>query len=308
MSSRALPYLALALAVVSLGFSAIFVRWAGAPGTVSAFYRVGLAAVVMAVPALRRVKRESPLPRRGLWLAMLAGLFFAGDLGTWSTAVMVGNAANVTLLANTAPIWAGLGALLLFGERRGWVFWGGLLLATLGAVLVAGSDFLAHPRLGYGDLLGLVAGVFYGAYFLATQRAREGVSSVAAWWVSTAVSAGVLLAASWGLGFALVGYSPATYFNLLAVALLTQVGGYIAISYALGRLPASVVAPTLLGQPVLTALLSGPLLGEGLEMVQVVGGLVVLAGIWLVHWRGRVSPASPRQTANTKRTVGRGES
>ena len=283
MSSRALPYLALAFAVVSLGFSAILVRWAGAPGTVSAFYRVGLAAAVMALPALRRIRRASPLPRRGVWLAVLAGLFFAGDLGTWSTAVMVGNAANVTLLANTAPIWVGLGALVLFRERLGRIFWAGLLLATLGAAVVLGGDYLTHPTLGYGDLLGLVASVFYAAFFLATQRAREGLSSVAAWWVSTATSAVGLLAASLLLGHTLAGYPAATYGYLLAAALFTQVGGYIAVSYALGRLPASVVAPTLLGQPVLTALLGVPLLGEGLDWGQVLGGVMVLAGVLLVH-------------------------
>lgn len=285
MSSRALPYIALAFAVVSLGFSAILVRLAGAPGSVSAFYRVGLAAAVMALPALRRVKRESPLPRRGLWLAVLAGLFFAADLGTWSTAVMVGNAANVTLLANTAPIWVGLGALALFRERLGRVFWAGLLLATLGAAVVLGGDYLTHPALGFGDLLGLVASFFYAAFFLATQRAREGLSSIAAWWVSTATSAAGLLAASVLLGNALTGYPAATYLYLLAAALFTQVGGYIAVSYALGRLPASVVAPTLLGQPVLTALLGVPLLGEGLDWVQVLGGVMVLAGVLLVHRR-----------------------
>lgn len=283
MPPRALPYLALSFAVVSLGFSAILVRWAGAPGAVSAFYRVGLAAVVMALPALRRIQRDRPLPRRGLWLAILAGLFFAGDLGTWSTAVMVGNAANVTLLANTAPIWVGLGALLLFHERLGRVFWAGLLLATLGAAVVLGGDYLTHPTLGYGDLLGLVASLFYAAFFLATQRAREGLSSVAAWWISTAASAAGLLAASLLLGHRLLGYPAATYLYLLAAALFTQVGGYIAVSYALGRLPASVVAPTLLGQPVLTALLGVPLLGEGLDWVQVLGGVMVLAGVWLVH-------------------------
>jgi drug/metabolite transporter (DMT)-like permease len=285
MSHRALPYLALAFAVVSLGFSAILVRWAGAPGAVSAFYRVGIAAVVMAAPGLRRLRREGPLPRRAVWMAVLAGLFFAGDLGTWSTAVMIGNAANVTLLANTAPIWVGLGALALFRERLGGVFWAGLLLATLGAAVVLGGDYLTHPALGHGDLLGLAASVFYAAFFLATQRAREGLSSLGAWWVSTAVSAAGLLAGSWLLGHALGGYSAATFGWLAVTALVVQVGGYLAVSYALGRLPASVVAPTLLGQPVLTALLGVPLLGEGLGWGQALGGAMVLAGVLLVHRR-----------------------
>jgi drug/metabolite transporter (DMT)-like permease len=65
--------------------------------------------------------------------------------------------------------------------------------------------------------------------------------------------------------------------------LVSQVGGYLSIGYALGHLPASIVAPTLIGQPVVTALLAFPLLGEALRTQQWIGGLVVLLGIYLVH-------------------------
>jgi drug/metabolite transporter (DMT)-like permease len=81
----------------------------------------------------------------------------------------------------------------------------------------------------------------------------------------------------------LTGYPAQTYWSLIGVALITQVGAYLAISYALGHLPASIVSPTLLGQPVLTALLAVPLLGQPLNPAQIVGGAVVLAGIWIVH-------------------------
>jgi len=74
-----------------------------------------------------------------------------------------------------------------------------------------------------------------------------------------------------------------TYVNLVGIALVTQVGAYLAITYALGHLPASIVSPTLLMQPVLTALLAVPLLGEHLSAVQISGGLIVIAGISLVH-------------------------
>ncbi|MBI3975725.1 MAG: EamA family transporter, partial [Armatimonadetes bacterium] len=59
--------------------------------------------------------------------------------------------------------------------------------------------------------------------------------------------------------------------------------GYLAITYALGHLPASLVAPTLLGQPVVTAALAGPLLGEVLSWGHAAGGAAVLAGVYLVH-------------------------
>jgi drug/metabolite transporter (DMT)-like permease len=284
-ASRFLPYLALIFGIVGLGFSAIFVKWANAPGAVSGFYRVAIAAGVMALPAGAHAsrKRRAPLSRRHLALAALAGLFFAGDLAAWNTAVLVTSAATATLLGNTSPLWVSLGALILFKEKLRPAFWAGLLLAMLGAMAILGRDFLTHPTLGVADLLSLLAGFFYGAFFLATERARDNLSSLVTWWVAAATSAVALLAFSLILRQPLWGYPVTTYASLIALALVTQVGGYISINYALGHLPASVVSPTLLGQPVLTALLAVTLLGEALTAAQIVGGLTVLAGIAIVH-------------------------
>ncbi|MCX6035133.1 MAG: DMT family transporter, partial [Chloroflexi bacterium] len=93
-------------------------------------------------------------------------------------------------------------------------------------------------------------------------------------------------------GSTLTGYSPRTYLMFLAAALLPQLTGYLAMGYALGHLPASIVSPTMLGQPVLTALLAIPLLGETLQPVQWIGGLVVIAGIYLIHCSRDVVPQS----------------
>ena len=81
----------------------------------------------------------------------------------------------------------------------------------------------------------------------------------------------------------LTGYTSAGYISMIAAALVGQVAGYLAISYALGYLPASIVSPTLLGQPMLTALLAVPLLNESISWAQVAGGVLVLAGIWFVN-------------------------
>lgn len=78
----------------------------------------------------------------------------------------------------------------------------------------------------------------------------------------------------------LVGYPAATYWNLIALALVTQVTGYLAINYALGHLPASIVSPTMLGQPVLTALLAVIFLSEPLGWAQILGGGAGAGGDW----------------------------
>lgn len=282
-SPRLLPYLALLFSAVGLGVSALFVKWANAPGAVSSFYRVAIAAAVLALPFGAQARRTAPLSRRHVGFAILGGLFFAGDLAGWSTAVLVTSAANATLLANTSPLWVGLGALFLFKQKLSGLFWAGLLLATVGTLVILGEDFFSHPTLGIADGLALFAGFCYGMFFLATERARAGLTSLVAWWISAITSTVALLVIALLLGQPLVGYSTTTYVNLVAVALVTQVGAYLMLNYALGHLPASHVAPTMLGQPVLTALLAVPLLDQPLSAIQIGGGLLVLAGIWLVH-------------------------
>jgi drug/metabolite transporter (DMT)-like permease len=86
------------------------------------------------------------------------------------------------------------------------------------------------------------------------------------------------------------------------------VAGYLAINYALGHLPASIVSPTMLGQPVLTALLAGPLLGETLGLWQVVGGVAVLGGVYLVHRSQRLNEKKRFQDATTPATESLGGS
>jgi len=276
-------YLALGVGILSLGFSAIFVRWAGAPGTVTSFYRMAIAVVVMAWPFFRRARSGGGLPRRGLLIAVLGGLFFAADLALWATGVVMSGATNPTLLANTAPLWVGLGAIVFFHERLSLGFWVGLLIAMAGAVLILGLDSLRDISLGVGTLAGLLAGIFYGGYILITQWGRESLDSLTYFWPAAASSAASLLVVCLALRQPLTGYSTLTYLNFVMLSLISQVVGYLVINYALGHLPASIVSPALLGQPVVTAILAGPLLGEDLSAWQVTGGVAVLVGVFIVH-------------------------
>ena len=281
--SRFPAYLALVVGIFSLSFSAIFVRWANAPGIVTSFYRMAIATALLAWPFYRRIKAQGRLSRRGLRFAVLGGLFFAADLALWATGVVLSGATNPTLLANTAPLWVGLGALVLFREKLKAMFWVGLLLAMAGAVVILGLDSLRAVSFGVGTLLGLLAGVFYGGYFLITQRGRETLDSLTYFWPAAVSSTLGLFILCLAFRQPLSGYPVSAYLNFLALGLVSQVFGYLSINYALGHLPASIVAPTMLGQPVATGILAGPLLGETLSPWQVLGGLAVLAGVYVVH-------------------------
>ena len=185
------------------------------------------------------------------------------------TGVVLSGATNPTLLANTAPLWVGLGTLIFFRKRLGSGFWIGTVIALLGAGLVLG---LERDGQTIGLLLGLLAAVFYAGYFLVTQLGREKLDSLNFFWLAAMSSAAVLLVFNWGLGQPLTGYPSSTYLAFVAMAVITQNLGYFSIIFALGHLPASIVAPSLLGQPVITAILAGFLLGEAFSSSQILGG------------------------------------
>ena len=262
----------------------MFGKWANAPGPVIGFFRIGLATVILfPVFLYRKRKYGIKLPRAVLLFPILGGIFTAFDHGTWNTSLRYTSAANATLLGNTAPLWVALFAWLVFRQKLRGLFWLGLAFALGGAMIVLGSDFILHPAIGLGDLLAMAAGIFYAGYFLVTERGRQKLDTLSYVWLVDLIATLTLLVISLGMKMSLTGYPTQSWLAFLGAALVSQVGGYLSIGYALGHLPASVVSPTLIGQPVVTALLAIPLLGEALRTEQWLGGLVVLTGIYLVH-------------------------
>jgi drug/metabolite transporter (DMT)-like permease len=284
LPSKLSIYLALGTGVLALGFSAIFIQWADAPGVVSAFYRVAIASVLMALPFYNRVKgQRDRLPSRGVRMAILGGIFFGMDLLLWATGITLGNATNPTLMANTAPLWVGLGAWLIFGERQSGIFWIGLALAMTGAMIVLGQDLTTTVEFGLGTFFGLLAAVFYGAYYLVTQQGRLSLDTLSYFWITAGSSTLLLLSITVIARQPLTGYDPFTILSFLASGIFVQVLGWLALNYAQGYLPASIVAPTLLIQPVLTAFFAYWLLGETFTIWHILGGATVLIGIYIIH-------------------------
>lgn len=274
-------YVALLVGVICISFTAIFTKWAAMPGAVAAVYRMAIATAALTVPFLRHRRTAGILFPAGARWGVLGGLSFALNLGLLNSALLLTSAATATLLDNTAPIWVGIGALALFGERLRWRYWAGLGLALIGAAVVTGFNPIAGFQLSAGDALAAFGAIFYAAYLLVTQRARTQLDTLSYLWLIAATATVVLLATCLALGLPLTGYSPRAYLSLLAVGLISQVSGWLLINYALGHVSASMAVVVLLAQPVITGLFSIPLLGEMITGRQVVGGAAELAGIYL---------------------------
>jgi drug/metabolite transporter (DMT)-like permease len=288
-----LPYLALGAGILSLSLSAMFVRWAKAPGPVTGFYRLFFSTLILTPFFVQRQRRDDPIPRAALIFPLLAGLFTACDFALWNSSLAFTTAANATLLGNTAPLWVALGAWLIFREKLTRGFWLGLALALTGAILIMGGDFLLHPRLGIGDMMASSAALFYASYMLSTQRGRQYIDPFRYTWLVGVAASTAMLVINLLLRNPLAGYDAGTWLVFLGTAIVSQTIGYISISYALGHLPARVVSPTMIGQPILTAMLAVPLLAEIPTYGQAVGGLIALAGIYIVNQSHRTAEELP---------------
>lgn len=278
-------YLALFCGLSFMSFSAILIRSASAPGIVTAFYRMGIASAVLLIPFLLHIIiSKHSLKLKGVFLAVLAGICFGVDMALWSTGIVASNATIPTVFANTAAIWVGFGSMIFFREKHKTGFWIGLLLAFSGIPLMLGKDLYASNGIVFGALLGSAAGFFYGTFQLISQPGRKLLDTLSYLFISTFSSALVLLTLMMVFRYPFVGYDKNTIIIFIIYGIGVQVMGWFLVNYSQGHLPASIVAPTLLGQPLVTAFLAIILLREHLTIWHITGGLVIISGIYLIHF------------------------
>jgi drug/metabolite transporter (DMT)-like permease len=267
----------------AIAFAPIFVRLSDTGPVASAFWRCSLA-----VPVLWGwvyAKRDDERKSRVSWMPLvLAGLFFASDLGVWHFSILYTSVANATVLANLAPIFVTL---------AGWMFWRrmvtrtflvGMFVAIAGMFVLVGPNFAAGGRPLAGDALGALTAVFYAGYFLAIKIARDARASTARLMAySTTITAIALLPVALAMPQPFWPASAPGWWVLVGLALVSQVMGQGLIAYAFAHLPASLSSVSLLIQPVMAALFAWALFGEAIGIFQFAGGAIVLAGIWLAR-------------------------
>jgi len=279
-SRKTLAFAALLLGAAAIAFAPIFVRLADTGPTASAFWRVALAAAPLWL-WLRLSPRAETAARLPWKPLLIAGLCFAGDLGAWHVSIMYTSVANSTLEANFAPIFVTLGAWLLFRQRVSRLFLIALAVTLGGATLLIGPNFALGGRALLGDALGVLTAVFYAGYMLAIKAASERTSTAGIMAVSTGIAALALFPYALATADVFLPQSSAGWLVLVGLALIPHIAGQSLIAYGFAHLPASFSSVSLLLQPVLAAMYAWMLLGEAVGPVQMLGGLVVLAGIYL---------------------------
>jgi drug/metabolite transporter (DMT)-like permease len=276
---------ALVAGAVAMGASVLFVRWADVGPYTSAFWRVFLALPFLWV----WMRVENPRLDRKALIAdpavMLAGLLFTGDLFFWHLAILNTTVANATFLATTAPIWVVIGAWLFLSEAIGRRLIAGLALCILGGVALIGESYGFVPQRLIGDLYGVATAFFFGAYVIAVRAARARYGAAALMFAATAQTTVYLLVIALAFEPNFVPRTLPGAAALLALALISQVGGQGLVAVALGTLPATFSALVIFLEAIAAAAFGWLLLNEPLGFAQALGGVLILVGIYVARPR-----------------------
>lgn len=278
-------FIALLIGALMISFSPVLIKMTGAPGLASSFYRMSLGSLTLFIPfVFNLIKTKEQLVLKGIGIAVLAGLSFAFDMSFWTTGIMKTNASMPTLVGNMSPLWVSIGAFFIFKERYKPLFWIGLFVAFIGVLLLFLRDLYASTGLMSGLIFGSFAGMFYAGFLLFAQPGRKYLSTISFLFICSLSTSFFLALFMWIAGVPFTGYSDHTWIIFITMGVFIQAGAWFLINFAQGYLPASLVSPTLLTQPVLAAVIAYYLLGEQLTIWQIAGGLVVMTGIYLVHY------------------------
>jgi drug/metabolite transporter (DMT)-like permease len=293
LTTRMKANFAMGISIIVLSFSGFFVRWADAPGPITSLFRMAFTAFFLSFYILK-TKPLSSFKINKMIFPLLAGVFSALDHNFWSSALSHTSIANAILFNYIAPIWVALISFFFFKQKLTRNFWLGLVLTMIGTILIFGNDILHHPQIGWGDMLAMISSFFYAGFFLFAEKGRTQTEVAEFLWLVTLSATLTLTLLAIINGTPLSGYNTRTIWVFIGAALFAQLIGYLALSFASGHLPASIISPTMILQPVLTAILAVPISGEPITVQLLISAPLVLIGIFIINHQTKATVISDR--------------
>ena len=277
------PRSAAVFGALAIAMSGVFYLMSGVSPSTGVFWRCVYGLPILLIVAWREWGTLGPMSRRAIGLCVAAGVCFAVDLITFHYAVDVIGAGLATVMGNLQVVIVALAAWAVFGERPRNEVLAALPVMMLGVVLISGvvgaGAYGADPQLGVA--IGVLTATAYAGYLLIIRRATPDQRPAAPVAIATAVTA--LCAGLFGAAVGDLDLTPGLPADLYLIALgvLSQSVGYLAIQVSLPRLPAVIASVLLLVQPVTTVFLGAILLRELPSPFQLVGVALVIGGIAL---------------------------
>lgn len=274
------PHLALAIGVIAVSTSAIFVKVSSAPAGVIAFYRLLLSVLIMSPIFLLKYVSELRLITKRDWLfSIIAGVFLAFHFILWFESLNYTSVASSTVLVTLQPLFAFAGTYLFFKEKFSVKAILAGVIAIIGSVIISWGDFKISGSALFGDILALIACALITAYLMFGQTVRKRVSLITYTFVVYSISAITLFGYVLAMGEPLLPYPASDWIYFILLAIIPTLLGHTIFNWLVKWLSTSMISMAILFEPIGAAILAYYILSEKIVWTQFLGGMIILAGL-----------------------------
>lgn len=275
------PIFPLLVGMIAISFAPIFVRYSDAPASVQGMYRMLFTLLIMLpfgakqLPGLRKVSAKD-------WLFLvLAGFFLGVHFLLWMESIDYTSIASSTIILSLEPVLVMIGAFFVFRDRPSRMAVIGLVVAFVGICCVGSGDLGVSRDAFFGDVLSFLSTLAIAVNMLLAKSILNRVSSYLYSLVAFAVS--FLFFACYNL-FTLTdvtGYPAKEWLIFLLLAIVPTVLGHMVFNWLLAYVTPTTISMSVFAEPVGASVLAIFLFREYVSGFQIVGGILVIAGLML---------------------------
>ena len=284
----------MSVGIVAISFASIFIKFCDdVPSIMIATYRLTISSIILLTIAKGRGIRFTSFSKKQLLIGVLGGFFLSLHFSFWISSLKFTSVASSVVLVTTNPIFVGLFSYLLFREKQPPELILGIILSFSGSVILAIGDSglqglsIQNPSFLLGDVLALLGAIMTSGYLMVGSKLREEMDVLSYISVVYTFSACFLLIASVSWGIPFTGYKTSSYLYMVLLAVVPQLIGHTAINWSLKHLKTSMVAITILGEPIGASILAYIIFHETIESFQGIGIVLIFLAIIISSRKGR---------------------
>ncbi|OXB92798.1 DMT family transporter [Parageobacillus galactosidasius] len=278
------PYFALFVGVISVSTSAILVKWAHAPASVIAFYRLFFTVLFMTPLFVKYVSELKMISKREWIFSIISGVLLAFHFILWFESLNYTSVTSSVVLVTLQPLFAFIGGYVFFKERLTAGSFLSALLAIVGSIIISWGDFRISGKALFGDILALLACAMVTGYWLFGQELRKRLSLMTYTYIVYGISSLTLFLYVLAFQFPLFSYRKIDWICFILLAIVPTLLGHSLMNWSVKWVSAATISMSILFEPVGATILAYFLLGEIIQPSQLMGGIFILTGIGTYLW------------------------
>lgn len=283
MAEQKRLYLSLIVATFAVSWAAVLFKLAGSGPIPAAFYRLAMASLILAYPAMRKAGQSHNLLTSGEKLLMvISGVVLGLHFAAWVTSLFYTTISNSVIIVSTQPIWVLIMEVIFFKVKLSWKSVIGMIIALIGMLVISQGDLHLDREYLIGDLLALAGAIFAAIYLIIGRKLRAKLNNINYIFPVYLIAAITLFIFALSRGDNLTEYPVKTWLIFLLLAIVPTVIGHSLYNWLLKFVSAHKVSMTILGEPIGASILAIIFFDQIPGQWTILGGILILIGIFIV--------------------------